>query len=106
METGTIGLNQTVGCGAGSSVVTTSGGNSTIHYQAGTDPFGLEARQVKVTRPRKITIEPQDYGYLVTVGCQTLCISKRDKLLSALVDYLEDPTGTEQLFAEGKLFKR
>lgn len=43
-------------------------------------------------RPYDIRIESLDYGYLVRVGCQTLAIENKKKLISKLSEYLENPS--------------
>lgn len=39
----------------------------------------------------KITIEPLDYGYLVSVGCQKLAVESSEKLVKKLGEYLANP---------------
>jgi hypothetical protein len=53
---------------------------------------------------RQITITPQDYGYLVNVGCQTVCIETKEKLIEKLIAYINNPSETEQKYLAGKLF--
>lgn len=70
------------------------------HFLANTHTIGDSA-----PTKRTITIEPQDYGYIVRVGCQTLCISKKEDLIEKLVAYLSDPFAIEQKYNKGELFK-
>lgn len=60
---------------------------------------------ISVNSARTITIHQQSYGYLVTVGCQTFCIEKKETLLVYLGQYLADPWGTEEKHQKGELFK-
>ena len=49
-------------------------------------------------------------GWIVTVGCQTLVFTDRDKMVQAFLDYNADPEGTEKRFVEdsvnSKVFRR
>lgn len=54
-------------------------------------------------RGRTIKIEPQDYGYLVQVGCQSLVFESWEKLVQKLMEYLGNPTATERKYLAGEL---
>lgn len=45
---------------------------------------------------RNITIKPVLNGYLVTVGCQDLAYTSREKLIADLTSYLNSPEETEK----------
>ncbi|MDD5220631.1 MAG: hypothetical protein PHV11_08700 [Candidatus Bipolaricaulis sp.] len=51
---------------------------------------------------RPINIQPLNYGYEVTVGCQKLAIEKPETLLKHLGAYLKDPAKVEKLWLSGK----
>jgi hypothetical protein len=40
---------------------------------------------------RQITIEPLNKGYVVKVGCQTVAIENKDRLIDLLTRYLRNP---------------
>lgn len=52
---------------------------------------------------RQINIEQLDYGYIVRVGCQTLAISDKSKLIASLIEYINEPGKTEDKYYERKL---
>lgn len=56
-------------------------------------------------RARRIEILQLDYGYQVTVGCQTMAFESKEKIITNLMAYLNDPEGTEKKYREGELFK-
>ena len=43
-------------------------------------------------RPFNISIEGLDYGYLVRVGCQTVAVETKEKVIAKLTEYLENPS--------------
>lgn len=53
---------------------------------------------------RQITIEPLNKGYVVRVGCQTVAVESKDRLIDLLTRYLRNPKEIETLYNEGKLF--
>ncbi len=53
---------------------------------------------------RQITIEPLNRGYMVRVGCQTVAVESKDRLIDLLTRYLRNPQEIETLYNEGKLF--
>jgi hypothetical protein len=55
------------------------------------------------SKPRSISIEPKDHGFIVTVGCQSFAIEKISTLIRNLEKYLEHPVATEQKWLSGKL---
>lgn len=57
------------------------------------------------TKMKDIIIKEMDYGYLVKIGCQTLCIESNKKLLKALKKYMKDPEGVEQLHLQGEFME-
>lgn len=56
-------------------------------------------------RVRRIEILQLDYGYQVTVGCQTMAFESKEKIITNLMAYLNDPEATEKKYREGELFK-
>ena len=54
---------------------------------------------------KRINIEPLNYGYIVTVGCQKFAIESSEKLVLNLAEYLKDPNGVERKWFEGKFLK-
>lgn len=56
------------------------------------------------TKMRPIEIRPLDFGYAVTVGCQTLAIETKEQLIAKLTAYIINPAETEEKFLSGKLF--
>lgn len=50
----------------------------------------------------KISIESQDHGFLVSVGCKTFCIESPEKLCKALKKYLRNPNEVEAQFNSGE----
>lgn len=49
-----------------------------------------------------INIEPLEYGYLVRVGCKTLAVESRHKLIAKLAEYLENPAEAESKWYKGE----
>jgi hypothetical protein len=47
---------------------------------------------------REITIGYALNGYVCRVGCQLVVFQKRNELVCAISDYLQDPEGTEEKF--------
>ena len=54
---------------------------------------------------RTINIDQLDLGYVVRVGCQSFAIETSEKLVSAMVEYLNHPNETEIKWFEGKFLK-
>ena len=50
------------------------------------------------SNPREIHIEPLNYGYLVTVGCQKMAIETPEKLSKKLLHYLKNVNAVENEF--------
>lgn len=57
---------------------------------------------VSAQHGRTITIRPLNYGYEVTVGCQTFAIETVDSLLGNLDTYLRNPAEIEKKWLAGK----
>lgn len=53
-------------------------------------------------KARNISIKPQDFGYLVNIGCQSFAISKLQDLMIGLEAYLTDPDNTENQWFKGE----
>lgn len=53
-------------------------------------------------RARPINIQPQDRGFIVTVGCQSFAIETIDKLVDHLNHYLRNPSKVEEQYAKGE----
>lgn len=47
---------------------------------------------------RNISIEPLDSGYIVRVGCQSIAVETKEKLLFNLTSYINDPAAYETLY--------
>jgi len=43
-----------------------------------------------------INIESLDYGFIVRVGCQTIAIETKKKLIDKLTAYIKDPVGFQK----------
>jgi hypothetical protein len=54
-------------------------------------------------KARRVTINQQDFGYTVDVGCQTFCLESLDTVLNMLIMYLTNPEKLEKQWREGKL---
>ena len=67
----------------------------------GTPVTGIE----KNPKIKQIQIEQLDLGYIVRVGCQSFAIETSDKLVSALGEYLKDPSGVEKQWFCGAFLK-
>lgn len=52
---------------------------------------------------REINIQPIDFGYIVRVGCQTVAVETKEKLISKLTEYINDPVAAEKDYYNGKL---
>lgn len=51
---------------------------------------------------RTITISQPDFGFIVQVGCQTIAIESKEKLLKNLKAYLDDPAAFEKAWDKNK----
>ncbi len=56
-------------------------------------------------RVRSISINPQNYGYCVQVGCQSFAIETKEKLIENLKAFLDDPSGVEEQWMKNKILK-
>ncbi|HUC80052.1 MAG TPA: hypothetical protein VMR70_04015 [Flavisolibacter sp.] len=61
------------------------------------------AQPSRSDRPRSISIEAKDHGFIVMVGCQSFAIEKVSTLIRNLEKYLEHPNETERKWTTGKL---
>jgi len=92
-------------CGNNINVTTSTG----LYYSDGsTDPLvggggGSFNVYASVPKPKikDVVIKQMDHGFLVKIGCQTLCIESPKTLLKALKKYLKDPDGVEQQHNQG-----
>ncbi len=57
------------------------------------------------SQPRNVEIRPVNNGYIVQVGCQSFVFEELADMLVMVNKYYSDPSGTEKLYNEGKLFK-
>lgn len=78
------------------------------NYRDENRPTG-QAMLAEAPRPenpmRRIEIQPQGYGFLVTVGCQSFAIETKERLIEKLTAYLFNPVETEKKWFDGTLFK-
>lgn len=56
-------------------------------------------------RMREIKISALDRGFVVQVGCQSFAIQTKEDLIAKLVQYINDPMGTEEKYHKGEFFK-
>ena len=56
-------------------------------------------------KAKRINIEPLDFGYVVTVGCQKFAVENSGKLVDSLREYLRDPNRVEKEWFDGKFLK-
>ena len=96
------------GCCNDGSLLVSSNSNTfssgaTITYSTGT--YYAPDYQSKPSKMKDIVIKQMDYGYLVKIGCQTLCIETEKKLRKALKKYMKDPDGVEQLHMQGEFME-
>jgi len=61
-------------------------------------------RDANYNKMKPINIQQMDYGFIVTVGCQTLAIENKTQLISKFIEYVNAPAETETKHLEGKLF--
>jgi len=54
-------------------------------------------------RMNDVVVKQMDYGYLVKVGCQTLCIEKPEHLTQLFAAYIKDPQKVMDLHYKKKL---
>ena len=59
---------------------------------------------IQENRSRRITIQELNRGYVVEVGCHSFAISEKAELTAKLVEYINNPSATEQKWFEGNLF--
>ena len=69
-------------------------------YQSGNISFNVGSNANKI---QDTVIKQMDYGYLVKVGCQTLCIENHKDLAKLLKAYLEDPQKVMKAYYKGEL---
>ena len=85
---GTITYNNNLG-GAGISLGTPNLGP--VHISGGNN------------RINDLVIKQMDLGYLVKVGCQTLCLETKERLIQLFTDYVNDPAKTMDKFYKNEL---
>jgi len=54
---------------------------------------------------KDVIIKEMDHGYLVKIGCQTLCIESPKTLLKALKKYMKDPDAVENQHMSGEFME-
>ena len=72
--------------------------NDFVSLQGGSVNVYASIPKIKI---KDVVIKQMDHGFLVKIGCQTLCIESPKTLLKALKKYLKDPDGVEQLHNQG-----
>lgn len=58
---------------------------------------------MKQNRIHDIVVKQMDLGYLVKVGCQTLCLETKEKLIELFTVYLNNPKLTIDRFYKNKI---
>lgn len=53
---------------------------------------------------REVKINELSRGYIVTVGCQSFAFSTKDEMLQKLIEYINNPDGTERKWYKDELF--
>jgi len=53
-------------------------------------------QEVAASRTKNVSIAALDYGYNVTIGCQSFAVESVEKLIKNLEAYLNDPVKTER----------
>ena len=81
-----------------------SSGATLTYNTTSTGLYYINDQKPKI-KMKDIIIKEMDYGYLVKIGCQTLCIESDKKLLKALKKYMKDPEGVEELHAQGEFME-
>lgn len=54
-------------------------------------------------RAREVSIEQLDYGYKISVDCQTFAIESLETVLDMLGNYLKSPNSVEEMWRKGEL---
>ena len=67
--------------------------------------FSIGCDTAAKTKMKNVIIKEMDHGYLVKIGCQTLCIESPKKLLKALKKYMKDPGAVEDQHMGGEFMK-
>jgi hypothetical protein len=67
-------------------------------------PRGLYDQKMP-SKARSITIEQMDFGYIVRVGCQTFAIESASKVVTNLIEYLQDPGKVEMEWNKTRTLK-
>jgi len=78
-----------------------SGGAS--YVTSGT--FGMGNPSLPKIKMRDVIIKEMDHGFLVKIGCQTLCIESPKTLLKALKKYMKDPDAVENQHMSGEFME-
>jgi len=81
------GILTTSNCGLG-------GENNVIIGYSGANTF-IGADSAASCKIREINIKPCDFGFNVTIGCQTFAVESSKKLLKNLKAYFKDPATVE-----------
>jgi len=60
-----------------------------------TEPYGInDGLNNGVNRIHDLLVNQMDLGYLVKVGCQTLCLETKERLIQLFTAYVNDPKKT------------
>lgn len=77
-------------------------------YQGSTISFNDASGQLGVNHSNRIhdmVIKEMDLGYLVKVGCQTLCLETKERLIDLFTAYLNNPQLTMDRYYKDKFQK-
>lgn len=89
-------------------LTTTEGpGTFTIGYDHHTQAPSLNQNGTPLDeyKGREMHIRPLHYGYTVQVGCTTVCIETKERLIEKLIAYFNNPKEIEEKFFKGELFR-
>ena len=75
--------------------------SSFIHRAPSGLKYDADYHPIKTSKISDIVIKEMDYGYLVKVGCQTLCIETQTKLTTWLTEYIQYPQKVTKRWNDG-----
>lgn len=68
-------------------------------YRVGLDPWSTPpANQI-----RPINITQVNHGYIVVIGCQTIVVETKERLIEKLAEYITNPSEAEQKYNNKQL---
>jgi hypothetical protein len=59
---------------------------------------------VQENKIRQMSIEEVNRGYVVRVGCHTFAFSTKEELVTKVMEYISEPSKTEEKWYSGNLF--